>query len=391
MLALALVVLIVSILIISLSLFLDLFESNNSGIITGKVFETPQKQQIDTQQIKIGVIAPLSGPLSRQGEWMRNGVNLAYAELNSVNKKHIRLVFEDSECKPQSTTTALNKLINIDNIEAYIGPFCGSPEFAAMEVSKNTRTIALTPSSNYGKQNNYFFSTQTLLTKEPEKLAEFAYNNLGISTAAILYFNNDFGLFTKNAFKKKFEQLGGVITNTETINSFTQKDFRTELTKIKSNNPDGIFIAYASLGNIVNQVRILGIKSRLLSTFGVETPENLRIAGKNLEGAVYTYKGTSQNKLSQKQLNFIKKYREKYGEEPGMIAAESYDAYMILVSALADCLNTNSRSDCLKDNILSTSYSGASGQISYNKTTYGVNKPIIIKTVKEGKFIEYMG
>lgn len=363
-----------------LFLLLTLFLLNEKG---------GQNQIEQTTPIKIGVIAPLSGALSRHGEWIQNGVKLATQDFKALN---VELIFEDTKCLPAETATALQKLKNFDKIKNFIGSFCGGEIKVAAERSTSDKMVGITPADSFGKLSEYFFSTQLPIAEESIFLAQYSYKNLGLKKIALLFFNNDFGMLHRDAFQETFTKLGGTITNVETIQNFSQTDFRSELTKIKANNPDGIFIAYSAPGNIINQIKELDIKTQIFALSGLETPELLSIAGKNAEGIIYTYRGSRENEKSEREKLFQKKYQENYGEPPGSIAGEAYDAAMILFAALVSCEKKSFDNECVKEEILKTeNYSGATGIFSISSETNGaINKPIILKTIQNGEFVEYV-
>jgi len=362
-------------------------------IIVGGVWYGVSRKPVlvKEEKIKIGVIAPLTGPLGVQGQWMINGIELAKKDLNKkggVNGREIELIYEDTKCSPKDTTIALQKLINIDNTVGIIGPICGSPEMVSIDFSRKYERIIISPSSNFGKKSPYFFSTQTLLSEEAELLAKFAKENLKLNKVAILYPNNDFGIIYRNSFKKKFEDLGGEIPITEAI-TFTQEDFRTELTKIKNKNPEGLFIIYSRMGNIVNQMRELGLNIQVLGQCGTESPSLLKIANESAEGIIYSWRGVSdESHLSKMQKQFNDKYQQAYNETTPMMARDSYDALTILVYALKNSKNFGAEQ--MKNIILNIkNYQSVTGVLTFDRETYNVEKPIIFKTVKNGQFVPY--
>ncbi len=82
--------------------------------------QTADKTQ--TKSIKIGLIAPLSGPASTYGEDTVNAMNLAIEEYNSkTNGPAIELVIEDGKCNGADATSAALKLINVDKVPLMFG------------------------------------------------------------------------------------------------------------------------------------------------------------------------------------------------------------------------------------------------------------------------------
>ncbi len=345
-------------------------------------------KQENNDEIKIGVVVPLTGKLAKHGEWMKNGLELAKEDINNnggINGKKIKLIYEDTKCLPTDTQTALIKLSNVDNILGYIGPFCGSPTFVAAEFSEKNNIIGITPYANYGKLSDNFFSTNALLEKEGQKIAKFSYDELGLKKIGIFYFNNDWGVFLKDEFKTVFEENGGSIVAIEKVNSFLQDDFRTELLKIKNAGSEGIFILLTN-PIIVKQAREIGFTGILLSQNTIQNPDyNV------LTDEIIYYSYPDDKSISENLNGFTSRYLDAYGEVPGVIPYDSYDSLIIMTDSIRFCEDKNQElHKCMREYILSNSFEGVSGNITIDKDNYGVtSKEYIIKTLKNGEFVSY--
>ena len=137
----------------------------------------------------------------------------------------------------------------------------------------------------------------------------------------------------------------------------------------------------------MRQLKELGIKTQILSVALFEDPEILEKAGDVAEGAIYTYYGTFSPKSEDARVQeFIGKFRRKYGVDPEYYAPIGYDAVKILALAIE-------KGDFDSEQIKSALYQikdfpGLSGTTSFDKNG-DVIKPVILKTVKNGKFLRY--
>ncbi|RME53019.1 ethanolamine utilization protein EutJ, partial [Candidatus Woesearchaeota archaeon] len=76
--------------------------------------------------VKIGVSLPLTGEAASIGESALAGITLAVNEVNAeggIGGKQIELIVEDDQCSPDGVS-AIQKLINVDDVTAIIGPVC---------------------------------------------------------------------------------------------------------------------------------------------------------------------------------------------------------------------------------------------------------------------------
>jgi branched-chain amino acid transport system substrate-binding protein len=358
------------------------------------VFSLPacSKKQPESKEIKIGVIAPFSGESAKYGEDIKRGYDLAAEELNAgggIKGGKIKLIYEDDEGKPDKAVTAAQKLIQKDKVIAILGPLWSSPTLAVAPIAEKNKVVLLSSGASSPKltdAGDYIFRNEVSDSYGAEQTAK-RFLELGFKDIAILYVNNDFGVGQKDVTEQVYTKEGGKILIAE---SFEQDahDFRTQLSKIKEANPPAIFIVgYKETILILQQMRELGIKAQILSVALFEDPEILEKVGNIAEGAIYTYYGTfdpnSNNEWIQR---FVKRFKEKYGTNPQYYAPLGYDAVKILALAIE---KGGDNSESIKNALYSIrDFPGLSGSNSFDKNG-DVEKPIILKQVKNKKFMFY--
>jgi branched-chain amino acid transport system substrate-binding protein len=148
--------------------------------------------------------------------------------------------------------------------------------------------------------------------------------------------DNDFGRAISFGFAERAEKLGATILTKQMYKFPGEKDFRPFLTRIKEGNPDLIFAAgyYNEAAAIVRQAKELEIKGILMGEEGFDSPKFLEIAGPAAEGVIIATNLDRDDPRPVVQ-NFLKNYKAAYKIDPDMVGASSYDAFMILVNAIA--------------------------------------------------------
>jgi len=363
-------------------------------IVIGVVVYTPSAIQPTTSnEIKIGAILPLTGDAAKYGEDAKNGIDLAASELNAaggINGNKIQVIYEDDQATPSQSVAAIQKLIAVDKVPVIIGAMTSSSTLAIAPIAENSKVVLLSPASsapNITESGDYIFRNELSDSYGAKIQANMTWNDLKIKRVAILYLNNDFGVNAKEIFSNNFESFGGNITDVEAFKQ-GDTDFRTQLIKIKDSNPDAILmLGYKEMIPILQQTKELGIKTQILSNPMFEDPEILQKTGNLSEGVIYSYYGGFDPESQQKQIqDFVLSYRQKYGQEPGYYSALSYDAMKIVGIALE---KGGSNSDGIKDALYSVqNYSGVTGLTSFDKNG-DVIKPVILKTVRNGTFVEW--
>ena len=87
--------------------------------------------------IRIGVYGDTSGATSSFGVSTKNGIQLAFEEINAaggVNGKKLEMVFEDDQGTPEKAKTVISKLISQDKVVAVLGEVASSNSLAAAPV-----------------------------------------------------------------------------------------------------------------------------------------------------------------------------------------------------------------------------------------------------------------
>ncbi|MCO4576639.1 branched-chain amino acid ABC transporter, amino acid-binding protein [Streptococcus infantarius subsp. infantarius] len=295
--------------------------------------------------IKVGVNLELTGTVAAYGNAENNGVKLAVQEINKaggVDGKKIELVTKDNKSENAEASTAATNLTIQSQVNAMIGPATSGAVAAASLNAQKTGVPLLTPS---GTQDDltldtvdgvkkYVFRTTFQDSFQGQVLAQYAYSNLNAKKVVLYYDNSsDYAKGIVEEFKKKYQ---GDIVTTATFAS-GDKDFQSALTKIKNLDYDAIVMPgyYTETGIITKQARDMGISVPILGPDGFNDDSFADLAGKANANSVYYVSGYStKTALSGKANDFIKAYKAKYGSEPNMFAALSYDSvYMIAKAA----------------------------------------------------------
>lgn len=295
-------------------------------------------------KIVIGVYADLTGDNSTFGEETRNGVQLAVEEVNKaggVMGRQVEVVVEDTRTDPTQARNAVTKLIQKDAVLAVIGEVASSMSLAGGPICDEYGVPMISPSSTnpaVTQIGEYIFRVCFIDPFQGEVMAKFARENLKVSKVAVLYDNtSDYSVGLADFFRKNFEKMGGTITGELTYKP-ADTDFRSQLTTIKGQNPEAIFIPgyYKSAGLIARQARELGITVHLLGGDGWSSPNLISGAGgpgKALEGCYFSDHYSPEDPTPEIQ-EFVSKYRSKYGKVPGGLAALAYDAARLLFDAI---------------------------------------------------------
>ncbi len=187
----------------------------------------------------------------------------------------------------------------------------------------------------------------------------------------------------RDEFRKAFTEQGGVITAVESYQKGDQ-DFSAQLTAIRSSEPDVVYVPgyYTDVGNIALQARKLGVSVPLLGGDGWDSSKLAEIGGKAINGCYYSNHYSHQDPSPRVQ-EFIRKYKDKYGETPDGLAALGYDGAQILAEAMGKAPSLTG-DDIAAALAATKDFDGVTGKISIDAQRNAV-KPAVMLEMKNGE------
>lgn len=337
--------------------------------------------------ITVGAIFPLSGGPARYGELEKKGLELAKDKINQnggVKGKRLKIVYQDSKGKPKQGVSAWHQLTNTYNIPVMLSSISSVCQAVAPLANRDKITLVSTDcvTSEYSSPNDYTFRVISGSTREGKEMAQYL-DQKGEEKVAILQINNAYGEGVASSFKQNFKDIDqkNEITSHQTFSS-GQADFQTSLTKIKTSNPDAIYlISYAAEAeNILQEQKELGLEAQIYAA----QPFEDRTLLENVPGLAEEVIYMTPNIRTDEGEKFIEKYKKEYGEKPRVNAVRTYDALHIIAKAMRQCEEITS--DCIKQKLYDIEYKGGVGTLDFDKNG-DVDLPYVIKTVKDGEFV----
>jgi branched-chain amino acid transport system substrate-binding protein len=361
------------------------------------------KQQ-DT--IKVGLIVELTGDMPGVGASSKNAAQLAVNEQNSAGgisiggkPYQIELVVEDNASKAEQSVAAVNKLITQDNVLAIVGPNASLGAIPAAEIAEYNKTLLITPWSTNpkttldtttGKPKDYVFRACYTDPFEGRVLARFVLEKLKAKKVAVLYdVASEAPKSQADLFRLTFEELGGKTVAFETYTT-GDRDFSAQLTKIKSANPDVIFLPayYNDVGLIAQQAHRAGIKQPLVGSDAWSSPELIKLSNGTVEGDYFAnhYASDIATPTAKK---FIDAYAKQYGNIPDDVAALTYDSMGLLFEAIKKSPTLDRK--VVRDSLATlANYSGVTGNIQFTAGSGDPVKSAVIMQIKGDKFVWVM-
>lgn len=350
-------------------------------------FSCSRKQE---SGIPVGQFISLTGAQATFGQSNDNGVRLALEEINAsggVLGQPLRLITKDNQSKPGETSTVVRELITRNKVVALIGEVASGRSLEAAPIAQRSGIPMISPSSTNERvteAGDHIFRVCFIDPFQGTVCAKFA-RGLGAKRAAIITdVSKDYSLGLTESFRRRFVKEGGEITGQQNYGG-GDKDFSAQLTAVKADNPDIIFLPayYTDAPLIMRQARQLGITVPFIGGDGWDSPELVSVGGDAAEGCYFS-NHFSKESNDPKVADFVKAYREKYRTDPDALAALGYDSLKLLADAMKRA-GTTEPSKVTAALAATKDFAGVTGAITLDAHR-NPDKPAVILQVKNGKF-----
>ena len=349
--------------------------------------------------VKLGHVAPMTGPQAHLGKDNENGAVLAIEELNAKGlqiggaKVKFELINEDDQADPKQGSIVAQKLVDA-KVNGVIGHLNSGTTIPASKLYADAGIPQISGSATNPKYTQQGFATAFRVmandVQQGKSLGEFAVKQ-GVKTVAIVDDRTAYGQGLAEEFKKAAEASGLKVVATEYTND-KATDFKAILTKIKSTKAELVFFGGmdAQGGPMVKQMKELGIKAKFLGGDGICTPEFMKLGGAATEGQFCSLPGMPLEKLA-KGPEFREKFTKKFNAEIQLYAPYVYDAVMVM----ADSMKRADSVDPVKylPVIGKTKYDGVTAMIEFDQVGDLKGGAISIYQYKGGKleYVETLG
>jgi branched-chain amino acid transport system substrate-binding protein len=336
------------------------------------------------ETIKIGMVAPLTGPIADAGRYGVQGAKLAVEEVNKaggVLGRQIELVVEDDQSLNPATVLAFTKLADDKNIVAFLGPTRSTQiQSIAPSVKQAARPVMIggTDPSLTLAGNPWFFRFRPNDTYTARVMSDYGLNTLGKKKWAIVHATDAFGTNAKNLFVEALKNQGvtPVVVEGQPNNS---TDYTAVALAVKQSGADGLatFITFETdLAVFARQLRQLGVNVAWLGSPSITTTTARKLAGATLFGTLAV--ADFHPDANPEAKAFSEKYLASYKTAPDFFASWPYDAVHVLSEAITKAGSVDP--DKIRDALLAVKgYRGVEGTYNFDKNGDGLHGYNIVK------------
>lgn len=340
----------------------------------------------------VGYMLPLTGEFSQYGIRFRNSAEMALESFNRANRlggAQIRILYEDTKSDAREATTVARKFVDNAEVVGVLGDFSSSASMAAAQVFAQAGMPQLSQTASHPdfvRISPWQFRNITTQAYEGPFMARWM-REAGLRRVAVVCIQNDWGQSVAENFVRGFRELGGEVTSTEFFNP-GNREFRTILTKIARERPDGVFLGmfYEDGAALLQQRRQLAMRMPFYGTGSLYEPKLIELAGPGAEGLRLST-GFMVNSPEPAVAAYVQEYQRRYNSEPNMFSAQAFDAANIMFEAIARA-HPNVTRQSVRDQLAATrDFPGITGSTTFDPQTREPTKQLARMQIENGRFV----
>lgn len=319
--------------------------------------------------IKIGFVSTFSGPTAVIGNDMRNAFELALDHLGrKMGGIPVEVIYEDDTIKPDVGRQKTEKLIQSDKVDFITGYIWSNVYLASVKPAVDAKTFIISanagPSAVAGELcSPYIFSTSWQNDQTPQAVGEYM-NQKGIKKVFLIGPNYAAGKDMLAGAKSTFK---GEIVGEEYTKWPDQLDFSAELSKARAAKPDAVFVFYPGAAGVqfLTQYAQAGLKQQIPLYTAFTIDETTLPLQKDLAVGVPGAQEWVNDLPNEANKKFVSDFRTKYKSSPSFYGAQSYDAAMLINSAVVAVKGDMTKKEAMQQEMKKANFASVRGPFKY--------------------------
>jgi branched-chain amino acid transport system substrate-binding protein len=299
------------------------------------------------EPIVLGMVAPLSGSSAAVGPNMSNGAQLAVDEINEaggVLGRDLELAVEDGACDPGTAVAAANLLVTKGAV-ASVGGYCSGATLPTLPIFDGATVPMIIPAANSTELVDQDLDAVFLINGTGAQQADAAVawiEQQGAQRVALIDDNTSYSADIAELTAARLAESGAAeVVISESVTA-GESDYSANVTAVLDADPDFIYWTgyYQEGGLIIRQLRQAGYTGPIMVADGSVDGQLVEIAGaESAEGVFATMTQTPET--IEGAGDWITRYTEEFGVDPGPYSTQSYDAVRVAAEAIESAGSTD--------------------------------------------------
>jgi branched-chain amino acid transport system substrate-binding protein len=339
------------------------------------------------QKVKIGFISTMSGPPAIIGKHMKDSVEIALDHLGrKMNGMDVEVFYGDDQFKPEVGVQLAEEMLKKNQVDFMAGIIWSNVMMAVVPVVTGADKIMV--GANAGASplagsacNALYYSASWNNDQSPEAMGKYL-TDKGINDLYVLAPNYQAGKDMVAGLKRYYK--GRIVE--EVYTKFQQTDYQAEITQLRSKNPKAVFAFYpGGMGiQFVKQYTQAGLRDQipLFTVFTVD--ETTLPALKEAAIGQYEARFWSPDLNVPASKKYVADFEKKFGYTPSFYGAQSYDAIMLIDSAVRGTKGNLKDSKALAREMHKANYNSVRGKFQFNSNNHPIQDFYLLQAVKSG-------
>jgi branched-chain amino acid transport system substrate-binding protein len=356
-------------------------------VAAGLLASSATAAQAQAKPIKIGQVIPITGEAAESGRYQKQGAELAAEKVNAgggINGRKLVLVQEDDQTTNPGAVAALQKLLEDKEIPAALGSIRSTQVQAMLPTINEAKIPVMIGGTNYGLTHSgsqWVFRFRPHDGMSAKVIAKYVVEELKLKKVAVVHASDAFGNGGRDMVVAAVKELGAEPVLVQGYNN-GEKDFTAVVTAVKKSGANALvtYMTFSTdLGILARQVKQLGAQVKWVGSPSITAVDGRNLAGDALYG---TYGITDFHADSSPTAKaFAAAYKAKYGVEPDLYAAWTYDAVLVLAEGMKRAPDLKPES--LRNAILAIKkFPGAEGEYNFDQHGDGLDHYYIVQNDK---------
>lgn len=340
------------------------------------------------QGVKIGFLTTFSGSAAVIGNEMRDAFELGLDHLGrKLGGLDAVVIYEDDQLKPEVGKQKTDKMVESDKVNFLAGYAWSNVLLASLKAATDAQTFIISanagPSQIAGELcSPWFFSTSWQGDQVPQAIGEYM-NQKGVKNAYLIAPNYAAGKDVIAGLKSNFK---GQVIGEDYTKWPDQLDFSAELSKARATKPDAIFAFYPGGAGVqfLTQYSQFGLRGQipLYTSFIIDelSIPRLKDLAVGIPGADH-WVNDLPNDANRK---FVAEFKKKYGRNPSAFAARSYDAALLIDSAVKAAGGDLTKKDAMRDAMRKVNFASVRGPYKYGNNHFPIQNFYLQEAVQDG-------
>ena len=347
--------------------------------------------------VKIATISPLSGAVSNLGVQMKNGTQLAINEMKPQFAQlgmNLSLVAYDDQADPATGTSAARRVVADKTVLGLVGPLTSGVAIPATQVMSTSHLVAVAPVATSEKVTDRGLKNVNRVCARDDAQGSAGGNFVaGTLKAKSVYVLNDktpYGQGMAAEAEKAMKAKGLRVVQSEGVPA-EDRDFTAVITKIQTLKPDAIYFAglYGQIGPFTQQLRAKGVQTPIVSGDGLDSPDYVKLAGKDVSNVYFTSLAPSLAVVPAAK-KVADQYQKTFGAPMQGTAIMAYDSTKVLLTGILNAAKANGNKVPTREQVETAVRGGTfkgllTGDVKFNANGDRTAAKIYVEALKNGQ------